>query len=42
MRSMAHKPALAGMAIWVMGIEDPGFGPVIGGLLSAASRGGLG
>jgi spore germination protein len=40
--ALAHKPALAGMAIWVMGIEDPGFWPVIGGLLPAASQGGLG
>jgi spore germination protein len=31
--ALAEEPAIAGICIWVMGIEDPGFWPVIGGLL---------
>jgi spore germination protein len=31
--ALAQEPAIAGIAIWVMGIEDPGFWPVIGELL---------
>jgi spore germination protein len=31
--ALARRPAIAGIAIWVMGAEDPGFWPVIGRLL---------
>lgn len=31
--ALDRKPEIGGMSIWVMGIEDPGFWPAIGGLL---------
>ena len=31
--ALAQKPAIAGIAVWVMGIEGPGFWQAIGGLV---------
>lgn len=37
--ALAQRPAIAGIAIWVMGGEDPGLWPVIGGLLVGGQPG---